>query len=229
MKIQMIILVPLVFMGIGSAGTYSLGDYNVSFDIGIPSTAVHITPIYDSQTGTWNYQLNVLPGNDSIADSNDSWQFAIGIDEYSRPREANALENYANHRRDDKIAAGVQGYKNAIVGYNGYAANVESFPYQIVKGPGGMHSVFPETYRLSYMLDDKTAITVSSIGARKELFTQLISTLQIKKNSMYKNSFLGKTSDWAGAGNGSIGRGNALLTIDDPAEEPLTTPLGIGW
>ena len=229
MKIQKTFLLLLVFTGMGSAETYLVEDYNVSFDLGISSTAVHIAPIYDSQTRSWSYQLNVLPGNDSIADSNDSWQIAIGIDEYATPREANALENYAVHRKNDKIASGVQGYKSAIVEYNGYAANIESFPYQSMKGPGGMVSIFPETYQLCYMPDDKTAITASSIGASKELFTQLISTLQIKKNSMYKDSFIGKTSDWAGAGNGSINGKNAISVIGDPAEGTLDTPLGVGW
>ncbi len=228
MKIQIIVLLLPILAGVGSAGAYSLADYNVSFNISVPSTAVHIAPTYDSQTRSWNYQLNVLPENDSIADSNDSWQIAIGIDEYATPREANVLENYAVHRKNDKLASGVQGYKNVIVEYNGYAANIESFPYQSVRGPGGMLSIFPETYQLCYMRDDKTAITVSSIGAGKELFTQLIGTLQIKKYSMYKESFIGKTSDWAGAGNGSIHGGNAFSVLGDPAEEVPNTPFGVG-
>lgn len=221
----------LILVDIGSAGTYQLGGYAVSFDVGITATMVEITPVYDSQRWAWTYQLNILPGNDSVGDSNDSWQMTIGIDEYKTSREANALEIYAAHRRDDKIASGMQGYRNAIVDYNGHAANIESFPYQTVRGPGGVLSVFPETYQLCYMLDDKTGVTISSIGASKELFTQLISSLKIKEksNSMYKESFLGKTSDWAGPGNGSNESGNAVSIIGDPAEEPLGTPLGIGW
>lgn len=229
MKIQMISLMLLAVVGIGSAETYSLADYNISFNISIPSTVVLPRPVYDSPTGSWNYQLNILPGNDSAANFNDSWQMVISIDEYATPREANALENYATHRRDDKISAGVQGYKNAIVDYNGYAANIESFPNQSVKGPAGMLSLFPETYALFYMQDDRTAVTVSAIGPIKELFTQLIGSLRIKKESMYKDSFIGKTSNWAGAGNGSVGAENAFSVLGDPAEEALNTPLGVGW
>jgi hypothetical protein len=230
MKLFTAIVATLILAGIGSAGIYQLGGYAVSFDVGIPATVMEITPIYDSQRWAWTYQLNILPGNDSVADSNDSWQMAIGIDKYKTPREANALEIYATHRRDDKIASGVQGYKNAIVDYSGYAANIESSPYQTVKGPGGMFSVFPKTYQLFYMLDDKTAVTVSSIGASNELFTQLINSLKIKEkgNSMYKESFVGKTSDWDGPGNGSDKNRNAFSVLGDPAESSLLTPLGVG-
>jgi hypothetical protein len=229
MKLFAVIMAILILTGIGSAETYQLGGYAVSFDLGIPATVVAITPVYDSQRWVWTYQLNILPGNDSIADSNDSWQMVIGIDEYKTPREANALEIYAAHRRDDKIASGVQGYRNAIVDYSGYTANIESSPYQTVKGPGGMFSVFPETYQLFYMLDDKTGVTVSSIGASNELFTQLISSLKIKEksNSMFKESFVGKTSDWYGPGNGSDKNRNAFSVLGDPAKSSLLTPLGI--
>jgi hypothetical protein len=231
MKIFVAVVAILILIGIGSPRTYQLGGYEVSFDVGIPATVVEINPVYDSQRWAWTYQLNILPGNDSVADSNDSWQMVVGIDEYKTPREANALEIYAAQRRNDKIASGVQGYKNSIIGYNGYAANIESSPYQTVKGPGGMFSAIPETYQLFYMMDDKTGVTVSSIGASKELFGQLIQSLQINEesNSVYKESFLGKTSDWAGPGKGSNESENAFSTLGDPAEESIVTPLGVGW
>jgi len=228
MKIRLITLALLVFVSLGSADPYSLGDFMVSFDIGLPSTAVAAMPTYDSQRWAWSYQLNILPGNDSVADSNDSWQMVIGIDEYATSREAGALLNYANHRQEDKIASGIQNYRTAIVDYNGYTANIESYPHQTVQGPGGMISVFPESYQLCYMPDSETTITIASIGASKELFEKLITSLKIKEkdNSIYKESFVGKTSNWAGAGNGSIRKENGLPATDD---ELPSTPLGVGW
>ena len=65
--------------------------------------------------------------------------------------------------------------------------------------------------------------------------TNLVSKLEsnaVNLNPMYKQSFAGSTSAWAGVGNGAQGgleHSNILGPNTVPEDDLPVTPLGIGW
>jgi len=147
------------------------------------------------------------------------------------------LQNIADFRIERAKEAGLGSYKYGMTTYQGYDAFEDSAPAQ--RGyQNGDFITTPEFYRITYMLDEKTTIIITSSGAGKALYQEILDYIDITNIDITKNdtkspqletketkSFLGPTSAWAGPNKGAkpgMENKNAITVLGDSQSSNIT-------
>lgn len=187
MKLFLAIVAILILTGIGSAETYQLGSHNVSVNLSVPANYTLDDTGYASEIDTWFYQLRINPHTDGY--------LTITIQELNIPWYGSKyIQGWAQFNIEDAKTQGLGGYKYKMITYSGHDAFEEYIPAQKVYKNGQFTGSEPEKYLLTYQLDERTVITVRSIGSNKTLFYEILDSMEITKNSSDRTQ---NTDPWA--------------------------------
>jgi hypothetical protein len=169
-----ILIMFLALLPLTCASTYIVGSHQVSFNVSEPynSSAKIDPPIHVPEGGDcWMYNLNMTPDqqHDIIitvielpSDSSGRW---LSLEEDSRQKEI----------QED----GIGGYKSSTMDFEGYRAFQESFPAQTVSKIAGNKQFF-ETHTLMFQFDERTIVTVVTMGDKINVpYQEILDTIKV--------------------------------------------------
>ena len=229
MKILALIMF-LALLPLTSASTYTLGSHQVSFNVSEPysSSAKIDTPSYNSDLDSWCYILKME--NDSHHSITVS-VLELSIADYGRTIPSIVGNSLTQQIKYD----GIGGHKSSTMDFKGYPAYQDSYPTQknLVEG---VYIENVESHTLVYEIDERTVVTVVTIGDNVP-YQEILDTIEVTeaptKPTKYApyisqqgtKSFLGPTSAYAGPGKGAkagMENQNAVTVLGDSQSSNIT-------
>ncbi len=153
---DVILIILLTLLPLASANTYTLGSYQVSFNVSEPynSSAMFDIPFH-LPDDSWAYTLNMTDGSKIIE---------VIILELSKPDYSRTWTNiYGQLRAQDIEKFGIGGHKSSTMDFKGYPAYQESFPAQTTSVDGNLRR-WPNSNSLLYELNERTIVEVHAQG-----------------------------------------------------------------
>lgn len=220
MKTPMLLTLFLL-VSLGSSGTYQLGSHSVSFNLSGPAEYMSEVPLYQPNSDAWTYGLNITPKTGGYLEV----LVTEGSVEGASPL---VTQLYAETRIQNAKNIGIGGYMYEMTTYQNHTAFQESYPAQTVY-KNRQYISLPEAYAITYALDGRTSILITSLGANELFFEELLNSLNITRNDKNQvtehKSFLGPTSAYAGAGKGAkpgMENQNAVTVLGDSQSSNIT-------
>jgi tetratricopeptide (TPR) repeat protein len=179
MRNQTIILALLIYIGMGSAGTYTLGSYNLSTNQDIPANYTIEPPIYDQMADAWSYALNITP--------NSGGHVLIVLTEFKAPVSNLTLTLYKNAGKDiDSLGLSDVKYslKKYISNHIEYDALEIAYPSQRTANADGSVKIWQENRFLTYQPDELSRATIQAFSTGEWFFRRVLDTMTITREAV---------------------------------------------
>jgi hypothetical protein len=174
MRIQIIVLLLLIFTEMGSAETYQLGSHNVSLNLSIPFNYTNEPPMYNADSNKWSYVMKITPSTGGFA--------TITVDEMSIPDYSDApIRKFAENVNDYYKEVGIGDMKYGLTTYRAHNAFEYSYPAQQAWKDGKITGTYPEFYCLRYHLDELTEVMVQTVNTGEVVFNEILDSLNVTK------------------------------------------------
>lgn len=171
MKIQIIVLLLLIFLGIGSAENYQVGAHNVSLNLSIPANYSLDLPFLGD---TRQYTLNITTSTGGFA--------LVTVQELSIPiYSSEPIRKFADSAIEGIKAERLGDAKYGMITYRRLDAFEMSYPAQRVLYEGHGNIEYPEYHCLAYMLDELTAVLIQTKGTNETVFEELKNSVKVTK------------------------------------------------